>query len=94
MSNIKSKIQSIKDYFAERARVRRIKAGARTLIDLEMMEAAVHAYIREMEQKVRTQAFVIRTQARQLRDDEFARIDREIDLKETARWKSRHEAVA
>jgi len=94
MAKIRFKIQSIKDYFAERARVRRIKAGARTLIDLEMMEAAVKAYIRELEEKVRAQAFVIRTQGRQLRDDEFARIDREIDLKETARWKARHEAVA
>lgn len=94
MLKIKRKVQSIKDYFRERARVRRIKADARTLIELQMMEARVHSYILELEAKVDAQAKVIRFQYRELRDQKLAEIDREIDVKEAARWNRQHETVA
>lgn len=94
MPKIKFLIPRLKAYLAERARIRSLWKSCSFLIKTELMEASVRSYMRELEAKVDAQAKVIRLQRRQLQDLEYARIDREIDLKETARWKSRHEAVA
>lgn len=90
MGKIRSKIQSIKDYFAERARLRAVRKNCDFLIRTEMMEASVRSYIRELEGKVEAQGKVIRLQARQIQDAEYGRIDRELDEVETAERNARH----
>lgn len=81
MSKIRFLFRRLKDYLAERSRVRQLKAGTRTLISLQMMEARTLSYIVDLEAKVRAQAHVIRTQQRDIQSANMAAVDAELDLR-------------
>jgi hypothetical protein len=85
MPNIRFLWVRIKGYLAERTRVRQIKRNCTFLIRTEMMEASVRNYIRDLEAKVDAQGKAIRVLDRQLRDERMGSLDRELDVRETAR---------